>query len=246
MTTRRLRFAPLNPEIRPHPDSPSLQGVVFDVDGTLCEPQTWMFARMRATLGITKSVDILEHIYSLPSDEQPTAMESVRDIEREAMAQMVPQRGLVELMEYLQSKGVRKAICTRNFEIPVNHLITNFLNGHVFDPIVTREFRPSKPDPAGILHIAREWRLEDGGSRLIMVGDSIDDMTAGRRAGAATVLLANDVNKYLVDHEHTDYVVERLEEIIPILENGFTEINGTKESGETEENDLGLKCSREL
>lgn len=41
---------------------------------------------------------------------------------------------------------------------------------------MTREFRPPKPDPAGILHIAVQWGLEDGGEGLIMVGDSIDDM----------------------------------------------------------------------
>lgn len=42
-----------------------------------------------------------------------------------------------------------------------------------------------------------------------MVGDSLDDLTAGRRAGAATVLLVNDVNRELVDHEYTDCTVKR-------------------------------------
>jgi len=31
--------------------------------------------------------------------------------------------------------------------------------------------------------------------------DSIDDMTAGYRAGAATVLLVNEVNAHLATHE---------------------------------------------
>lgn len=92
---------------------------------------------------------------------------------------------------------------------PVNHLISNFCQGQIFSPIVTREFRPPKPDPAGIYHIAKQWELEDKGNRLIMVGDSLDDLTAGRRAGAATVLLVNDVNRGLVDHEYTDCVVKR-------------------------------------
>jgi len=92
---------------------------------------------------------------------------------------------------------------------PVNYLISNFMQGHVFSPIITREFRPPKPDPAGILHISKSWGLEDGGERLIMVGDSVDDITAGRRAGSATVLLANNVNRSLVNHENTDCVVEK-------------------------------------
>jgi phosphoglycolate phosphatase-like HAD superfamily hydrolase len=244
-----------------------------------------MFAEMRTALGIPKSRDILEHVYSLPTPEQQhQAMDLIRDIERRAMLQQVAQPGLAELMAYLDARGVRKGICTRNFDTPVKNLLDKFLAGSVFAPIVTRDFRPPKPDPAGILHIARSWGLlrrstgeagvpadpgeederrrrsaaaaageegsrQDGGgdggeekaadgaaddllqtqvgeevadaSGLIMVGDSIDDMTAGRRAGARTVLLVNDVNRHLADHEHTDLVISRLDELIDVLENGL-------------------------
>ncbi len=54
-----------------------------------------------------------------------------------------------------------------------------------------------------------------------MVGDSIDDITAGRKAGAATVLLMNNVNFHLADHEHTDLAIQRLDELVDILEHGF-------------------------
>ncbi|KAF2022388.1 HAD-like protein [Aaosphaeria arxii CBS 175.79] len=221
--TRPRRFAPLDPAKRREGDErPTLKGIVFDVDGTLCLPQTYMFGEMRSALGITKSVDILDHIYALPTaSEQEAAQEKIRAIERKAMASQEPQSGLVELMEYLDSRQIQKGICTRNFDAPVEHLLTTFLPKSLFAPIITREFRPPKPDPAGILHIAKTWMHEDGGNSLIMVGDSIDDMTAGFRAGAATVLLVNDVNRHLVDHEHTDLIVERLDDLIKILEDGF-------------------------
>ena len=96
---------------------------------------------------------------------------------------------------------------------------------------MTRDFRPPKPDPAGILYIARTWGLtcEAGfgkealvdASGLIMVGDSLDDMAAGRRAGAATVLLSNAMNQHLAQHEHTDLVIDRLDDLVDILEEGF-------------------------
>ena len=230
-----------------------------------------MFGQMRAALGITKGTDILDHIYALPTPEkQHEAMESIRNIERAAMASQEAQPGLAPLMDYLDARGVPKAICTRNFEPPVLHLLGKFLDGHVFEPIVTRDFRPPKPDPAGILHIARSWGFlrstsaddddtadhaevaaeqreeeeaekaervasasavqttatplvrEADASALIMVGDSIDDMTAGRKAGAATVLLVNDVNQHLAEHEHTDLVISRLDELIDVLEKGFS------------------------
>lgn len=180
-----------------------------------------MFAEMRSALGISKPTDILDHIYSLPEPEQSLAQEKIRTIERTAMATQQPQLGLLELMTYLESRSIPKAICTRNFDLPVTHLLTTFLPQSTFSPIITREFRPPKPDPAGILHIAKTWMHEDGGKGLIMVGDSIDDMTAGWRAGAATVLLVNEVNKHLVGHEHTDLVIGRLDELIGVLEGGF-------------------------
>ncbi|CAN8106170.1 unnamed protein product [Discula destructiva] len=278
MTSRsRRQFAPLQAGAGASSDLPKLKGVVFDVDGTLCQPQNYMFAQMRTALGITAPTDILDHIYSLPTPAaREEAMDSVRAIERTAMTSQAPQPGLVELMTYLDTHALPKGICTRNFDAPVNHLLTKFLypsGVQPLHPIVTREFRPPKPSPAGILHIARSWGLTkssgggggDGGgggganeaggavvdgekvgvdaeggrhadvvtsegtgddapdaSGLIMVGDSIDDMTAGRRAGAATVLLVNPANEHLAEHEHTDLVVRRLDELIGVLEAGFT------------------------
>ncbi|KAI1196941.1 HAD-like domain-containing protein [Nemania serpens] len=186
------------------------------------------------------------------------------------MARQQPQPGLRALMTYLQWRGVRRAICTRNFAEPVAHLLGRFLPDVEFAPVVTRDFVPPKPDPAPLLFVAREWGLVRGGapgagalvdgaaveaeavietvakagaaveaaaeteaetvaeteeigdaSSLLMVGDSIDDMTAGRLAGAATVLLVNDDNAHLAEHPHTDLVIARLDELVGVLEAGF-------------------------
>jgi phosphoglycolate phosphatase-like HAD superfamily hydrolase len=69
-----------------------------------------------AALNIEKPTDILDHIYSLPVSEQEAAQEKIRAIERTAMASQKAQPGLVKLMEYLDSRGIPKGICTRNFE----------------------------------------------------------------------------------------------------------------------------------
>ncbi|KAL9019931.1 MAG: hypothetical protein Q9185_002873, partial [Variospora sp. 1 TL-2023] len=102
-----------------------------------------------------------------------------------------------------------------------------FLPGKTFFPIVTRDFSsgPPKPDPAGILHIADAWGLkeEDGAASLIMVGDSVDDMVAGYRAGAATVLLSSEDNQGLEGHECTGVAVGRLDDLVGMLEKGFVE-----------------------
>ncbi|KKZ62922.1 hypothetical protein EMCG_02768 [[Emmonsia] crescens] len=221
---RPWRFAPLRPDASKESKKSTLKGVVFDVDGTLCLPQNYMFQEMRSALGIDKSVDIIGHIRSLPTlKDRTAAITKVRDIEREAMIKQVPQPGLLELMDYVQSKGLKRALCTRNFEAPVNHLLTTHLPTHEFLPIITRDTPDllPKPDPAGILHIAKEWGMKS--EDLIMVGDSLDDMTAGHLAGATTILLLNDHNKALKEHEHTHFWVKRLDDIISILDDGVAD-----------------------
>lgn len=113
---------------------------------------------------------------------------------------------------------------------PVNHLLTNHIPSHInpFAPVITRDFKPPKPSPHGILHIAHAWGVAESQEvpkeyiplPLIMVGDSVDDMAAGRDAGALTVLLRSEGKEELERDERTDLVVGRLDELVRVLEEG--------------------------
>ncbi|KAF5869830.1 putative had superfamily protein [Botrytis fragariae] len=190
-----------------------LRGIIFDMDGTLCEPQTYMFGQMRSALGIDKSIDILDHIYSLPVSDQEAAHEKIRAIEREAMP---PNPLHLPLHPYSHPPSRNPHPQPSTPRPPSPH---NPPPQTPFSPIITREFRPPKPHPAGILHIAKEWNVDP--KDTIMVGDSIDDMKAGFAAGAATVLLGNSVNEELWEHECTDLVVKRLDELVEVLKGGL-------------------------
>lgn len=198
-----------------------IKAVVFDMDGTLCLPQPWMFPAMRNAIGVNdKSIDILTFIDSLPSAlERDEAHRGIEAVEAEAMALMKPQPGLLELMEYLTMKCISKSICTRNLQPPVNYLISKFIPTafNKFDYILTREFRPTKPNPDPILYIAKQLSLHP--KEVVMVGDSYDDMKSGRHAGCITILLKNHVNGYLLD-KHADLIditVDDLADIVAIF-----------------------------
>lgn len=163
------------------------------------------------------------------------------------MTAQTPQPGLQELMTYLENRGVPKGLCTRNFLDPVQHLLDTYLPAVKFSPVITRESEgvAPKPSPEGIWVCGREWgvdgmvvaekegkgrlKVEDSleyarryvGGGLVMVGDSVDDLVAGRRAGAATVLLVNEENGHLREREECDVVVARLDELVGVLERGF-------------------------
>lgn len=197
-----------------------IKGVIFDMDGTLCLPQTWMFAAMRDAIGLAdKSIDILKFIDALSPENQTIAKKKIADVEEKAMKEMEPQPGLIKLLHFITENNVSKAICTRNLIKPVNHLMNSFIPDHKFDPIVTRDFTPTKPHPAPIQHIAESWNTEP--KNLIMVGDSIDDMKSGKGAGATTVLIRTHANDHIRDIEQTDYVIDRLDDLIKMMQNGL-------------------------
>ncbi|CAE6524572.1 ANM_HP_G0079310.mRNA.1.CDS.1 [Saccharomyces cerevisiae] len=203
--------------------SKHIKAVVFDMDGTLCLPQPWMFPAMRNAIGLEdKSIDILHFIDTLPTEkEKKEAHDRIELVEAKAMKETQPQPGLVDIMRYLTKNGISKNICTRNVGAPVETFVKRFIPSELsrFDYIVTREFRPTKPQPDPLLHIASKLNIRP--LEMIMVGDSFDDMKSGRSAGCFTVLLKNHVNGHLLlEHkELVDVSVEDLSEIIELIQN---------------------------
>ncbi|CUS21847.1 LAQU0S04e02168g1_1 [Lachancea quebecensis] len=216
------RLMKLRPTSKSHT---AIKAVVFDMDGTLSIPQPWMFGAMRKAIGLTDpKTDILTYVDQLPSRElQAEANEQLKAVEARAMAEMRPQPGLLPLLEYLTAHEVSTSICTRNLIAPVRHLIASFVpdEHQRFAHIVTREFRPTKPDPAPLLHISEQLGIAP--ENMVMVGDSHDDVECGAAAGAATILVRSATNGHLLESraDLIDASVEDLSEIIELLEAGF-------------------------
>lgn len=193
-----------------------LKAIIFDMDGTLTKPQTYMFGEMRAALGITKEQDILGSIEALPENEQEAAHDKIRGIERNAMSKMEIQPGLHTLFKHLEQAQLRKAICTRNFHEPTQYLLQHFLSDYKVSPVVTRAFTPPKPSPKPLLHILDTWQDVEAAACL-MVGDGADDIKAAQACNMETVLVLNKDNEELKKLNPT-HIVHDLSEIIQIIE----------------------------
>lgn len=208
-----------------------IKGVIFDMDGTLTKPQTWMFGEMRRQVGVPDNVDILVHLEALETaDEKHEAEMKLRAIEEKAMREQEPTAGLLDAFETLHKLNIKTSICTRNVPKPVTDFCLKFLNhsdpfnpdnteGLITGPIVTREFKPPKPAPEPILHICNSWGVDP--KEVVMVGDSIDDMQAGFNAGCAIVLINHDDNHHVKSQISIDGVVTDLHELITALQNGI-------------------------
>lgn len=198
--------------------SPSLLfSLSVDMDGTLTVP-TLDFAAMRRDLGIDASVDVLAHVESAPTpEERRRRAEVIERHEHEAAEQLQLAQGLHELVEYLDSRGVPRAVLTRNRPPAVEALHRALAPAAPFVPALTREFLPFKPDPAPLLHVAQIWGVAPG--ELVMVGDSpVDDVACGARAGAAaTVLLRHGWTDGLIGDAKPTFIADDLFEVRDIL-----------------------------
>lgn len=172
---------------RPTPAAP-LQGVIFDMDGTLTVPVI-DFVRMRERVGILQG-DILAELRRWPADRRARGFAIIEEIEAEACERLELQPGTRDLVEFLDRRGLRRGLITRNTERTVRCFVRHL--GREFDSVVTREFEPVKPAPDSVHHICRQWGMPP--AAILMVGDYRDDMLCGRSAGARTCLLRNERN----------------------------------------------------
>ncbi len=169
------------------------QAVLFDFDGTLTHPDALDFARVRQAVGCPPDMTILEYIDSLPTEEaRGEAHAILAEFEMAAARASVPNEGAEALVRLLRDRGIPVGILTRNTMASIRGALKNFraVTENDFHVIITRESdgRP-KPHPDGVLGAAR--RLGIAPRDMLVVGDYVFDIAAGKAAGASTVLITN-------------------------------------------------------
>ncbi len=170
-----------------------IQAIFFDFDGTLTTPGALDFPKIKEAIDCPAEIPILEFIDSLESQAaQHSAQQILDTFEMEAAALSVPASGCEKLLKHLKKRDFKIGIITRNSLKSVAKTIENFNQTTLddFDIIVSRDTPAAvKPAPDGILLAARELDLPP--ARVVMVGDYIFDLQAGRAAGTHTVLIGS-------------------------------------------------------
>lgn len=97
-----------------------------------------------------------------------------------------PYAGVIETLDQLKSLGASLSVCTNKPGWLARPLLEALAMTHWFDTIVGGDEAPrAKPDPR---HVYMAAGHRDS-ARIVMVGDSLPDMGAAKRAGAFAVLM---------------------------------------------------------
>lgn len=228
-------------EAPPEPAAPApaaglkYSGVVFDMDGTLTQPNAIDFAMLREKVGARAGEGILEAIDRVKEAESAERadelMSIVEEEEHRGAAATEFMEGVHAMLDDLEARGVRRAIVTRN-NSAVADLVLGKL-GRSFDMVLTREFQPPKPDPHCVHHISERWGLDT--SSMLFVGDHSDDMMCGNNAGTSTCLIGEPGHPHFdTAKPHATYTVRSLLQVVRIVDgehHGDRHAPGTDDSG---------------
>ncbi|MEW5313539.1 MAG: hypothetical protein WDW38_005099 [Sanguina aurantia] len=168
------------------------------MDGTLTQAHIpFDIMRSRTAIPVGDLFTVMESCWTGPTSEQQIkdAMTVILEMEATAALEVSGKEGLLELLQLIKDLKVPLALVTRN----TTHSVDAFfrLVGEewraVFSQVLTREFKYVKPDRRLLQHVAQEWGMEP--SRLLMIGDSFEDVECGNSAGTASCLIAGGGNE---------------------------------------------------
>lgn len=163
-----------------------IRGVIFDLDGTLVDSQL-DFAAMRREMCLAEDVPILEALARLVPTDAARCREVLLKHELAGAERATLLPGARELCQQLTARGIPQAIATRNSR-QITRATLAKLNLR-FDPVMTRDDGPVKPDPWPVHNACSLWGVLP--EETVVIGDFRFDIECGRSAGSRTVLLTH-------------------------------------------------------
>ena len=217
-----------------------VQGVIFDMDGLMFDTEpVWgsCWAPVCAKYGLADKVtpELVAGVRGRAGDTMLAALRKylgddapVEDIwedekkmvhERVANEGVPKKPGLDDLLEYLHDCAVPMAVASSSTKDVIR---TNLANGHIehyFNVLLSGEsLGRGKPDPLIFLETAK--MLGTVPSRTLVLEDSFNGVEAGANGGFITVMIPDLAQPDERIRSLSTAVVERLDNVIDLLESG--------------------------
>ncbi len=148
-----------------------LQAVLFDMDGTLLEPDEHDHLKtFKLRWAIPEDQLVVPNLSKLPSDAYADFMTLEAGLAR--YGELRPH--VTELLHALQARGVKTALVTNNSRVSANTVMHKF--NLRFNAVLTRDDTVMKPDPAMLLQALEQLRVAP--TNAVMIGDTRADSSA--------------------------------------------------------------------
>lgn len=142
---------------------------------------------------------LLYHVAAVAPEYSELAQVALVDLERAAVQSAQPTHGLRLMLETLLSTGHTVAVVSNNSQAAV----ADFITAQGLQPFISGVSARESPDPALLKpnpHLLRQ-AAHNLGLQLnscVLLGDSVTDIQASRRAGTAAIAFANKPGKQQV------------------------------------------------
>lgn len=176
--------------------------IVFDLDGTLVDSRRDLADSVNALLAQRGAAPLAEEaIGAMVGDgakrlvERALAARTIVDdgsalprflalYDERLVAHTRPYDGVAATLEALAARGVKRAVLTNKPQAQADRVLDALGLARWFDTRIlgAEGAHPRKPDPAGLLWLAREAGAAV--ARTLMAGDASQDVETARRAGA--------------------------------------------------------------
>ena len=190
MTPYHCRMSPFN----------NIKGIIFDLDGTLCDTFPVIIDAFNAAVAPIKGRAYTAlQVIALFGDPEPVMIRrEVGDRWEEACEiyyqryqqdhhQVAPFDGVSEMLAELTRLEIPMALVTGKSRRSCDITLREMGWSDCFASVVTgSEMKKQKPDPGGLLTAVREMNLDP--ARCVMVGDSPADIGAAKGAGIGAVV----------------------------------------------------------
>jgi phosphoglycolate phosphatase len=211
---------------------------IFDFDGTLVDSAPGIVDVMRQVVGELSLSDVTleewQHLVGIPlvrqmeaifpdRDEQfrTSVMKRYRSIyDVKAVEICPPFPGLRSTLDGLQTSGVHASIVTSKARDLVDQVIDHHGLTNYFSLIIGfQEVSNHKPHPEAVHLNLKHHSLKP--DEVIVIGDSLYDLDMARNAGVASIGVTTGIhNKDILKTAHPKWIVERLEDVLPLILNG--------------------------
>ncbi|MSO76022.1 MAG: phosphoglycolate phosphatase [Alphaproteobacteria bacterium] len=211
-----------------------LQGLIFDLDGTLVDSAPDLRAALNRVLAeagrpplplatVTRMIgdgafNLVKRGFSAtgvtPNNSELAAWVErfILGYEAAAAVETRPYPGVVDTLAGLRRQGLRLAVCTNKFQAASESLLRVLDLEQYFDAVIGGDKVPAqKPDPGHVR--AALVRLEVDPAAAVMIGDSPNDVAAGRGAGLKVICLSYGYSRVAPAALGADILLDRFDAI---------------------------------